>query len=353
MDAKAGYWSIHLDGTSQEIITFRTPFGRYCYKRLPFGLCMPQDLFQQAMDRILARTPGCVAIADDVVVYGRDDAEHDMDMMRLMQVAKEEGIVFNSKKCAIKTSEMVFFGSLYGKDGIRPDPSKIEDISKMPTPQDKEDLQRFIGLVNYLTAYIPHFADNVSPLRELPKKGVPFAWHEDHQRTYDNLKRCIGSESCMSYGTTHRRKRYLRLTPYRNGWVHAFYRKINISRLHRRHSHRHSQHNYYSNIERETLAIVNGVTKFHTYILGKPFVIITDHKPLLMIHSKPLKSAPPRLQRLLIKIQGYDFQLVYRPSNHMIIADVLSRLPNPEKNAEIPLDVTVDAIVLDVDSINE
>ena len=71
-----------------------------------------------------------------------------------------------------------------------------------------------------------------------------------------------------------------------------------------------------------------------------------------MIHSKPLKSATPRLQRLLLKIQGYDFQLVYRPGNQMIIADVLSILPNPEKNAGIPLDVTVDDIVLDVDDEN-
>ena len=74
-----------------------------------------------------------------------------------MQVSKEEGIVFNSKKCAIKTNDIVFFGSVYGKDGIKPDPIKIEDIRKMPTPQDREDLQRFIGLMNYLAAYIPHF----------------------------------------------------------------------------------------------------------------------------------------------------------------------------------------------------
>ena len=101
------------------------------------------------MDRIL---PGCVGIADDVVVYGRDNTEHDKNLLRLMQVAKEEGLVFNSKKCVIKTSEIVFFGSVYGKDGIKPDPSKIEDIRKMPTPQDREDLQRFIGLMNYLAA---------------------------------------------------------------------------------------------------------------------------------------------------------------------------------------------------------
>ena len=143
MDAKTGYWSIHLDEASQEITTFRTPFGRYCYRWPPFGLCVSQDLFHQAMDRIPARAPGCVGIADDVVENGRDNAEHDKNLLRLMQVAKEEGLVFNSKKCAIKTSEIVFFGSVYGKDGIKPDLSKIEYIRKMPTPQDREDLQRF------------------------------------------------------------------------------------------------------------------------------------------------------------------------------------------------------------------
>ena len=138
MDAKAGYWSIHLDEASQEITTFRTPFGRYCYRRLPFGLCVSQDLFQQAMDRIRARAPGCVGIADDVVVYGRDNTEHDNNLLRLMQVAKEEGLVFNSKKCVIKTSEIVFFGSVYGKDGIKPDPSKIEDTQDAyPTRQGR------------------------------------------------------------------------------------------------------------------------------------------------------------------------------------------------------------------------
>ena len=131
MDAKAGYWSIHLDEASQ-ITTFRIPFGRYCYRRLPFCLCVSQDLFQQ--DRILARAPGCVGIADDVVVYGRDNAEHDNNLLRLMRVDKEEGLVFNSKKCAIKTSDIVFFGYVYGKDGIKPDPSKIEDIRNTPTP---------------------------------------------------------------------------------------------------------------------------------------------------------------------------------------------------------------------------
>ena len=100
---------------------------------------------------------------------------------------------------SVDRSSRAFFWPVHGRDGIRPDPSKIEDIHKMPTPQDKEDLQRFIGLLNYLAEYIPHFAENGSTLRELLKKDVPFVWHEDYQRTCDDLKICIGSESCLSY----------------------------------------------------------------------------------------------------------------------------------------------------------
>ena len=216
----------------------------------------------------------------------------------------------------------------------------------MPTPQDKEDLQRFIGLMNYLAAYVPHFADKVSPFRELLKKDFPFVWHEDHQRTYDDLKRCIGSQSCLSY--YHPQKETVLEVDASQKGFGACLLQDNKPVAFASKTLTPTQ-SAYSNIERETLAIVNGVTKFHTYLFGKPFIIITDHKPLLMVHSNQLKSAPPRLQRLLIKIQRYDFQLVYRPGNQMIVAHVLSRLPNPEKNAEIPLDVTVDDIVLDVD----
>ena len=92
------------------------------------------------MDRILDMTPECLGIADDVVVHGRNAAEQDDNLWRLTQVDREEGLVFNSKKCVIKTDNMVFFGSVYGHDGIRPDPDKIEDIHMMPTPHRFDEL---------------------------------------------------------------------------------------------------------------------------------------------------------------------------------------------------------------------
>jgi hypothetical protein len=108
--------------------------------------------------------------------------------MHLMETSRKEGLVFNSSKCQIKMGRVSFFGSVYSTDGITPDPEKVESLKNMPTPQDKDELQRFIGLMTYLSSHIPNFAHKVAPLRDLLKKDVPFCWEEDHQKTFTDLK---------------------------------------------------------------------------------------------------------------------------------------------------------------------
>ena len=180
-DDKAGYWSISLEEASQELTTFRTPFSRYCFLKLPFGLSVSQDIFQSEMDKIIAQVPGCLCIADDIVVFGETTAEHDKNLHKLMEVATQEGLVFNSAKCTIRKSSISFFGALYTSEGIKPDPRKVEDIRAMPTPQNKDDIHKFMGLINYLGSYIPHLAAKTKPLQDFLKKDVPFQWDEDHQ----------------------------------------------------------------------------------------------------------------------------------------------------------------------------
>ena len=111
LDAKNGYWSVKLDEESQLLTTFNSPFGRYCFMRMPFGLVMSQDVFQQKMDQIFKRCPGTVGIADDVAVFGRTEAEHDANLHNLMKVATESGLMFNSQKCSIKQNKINFFWS--------------------------------------------------------------------------------------------------------------------------------------------------------------------------------------------------------------------------------------------------
>ncbi|XP_072170543.1 uncharacterized protein [Diadema setosum] len=132
LDAKAGYWSIKPDQESQKLTTFQTPFGRYAFCRLPFGLNVSQDIFQLEIDRILEGCTGTVCIADDIVVYGMTAEEHDRNLLKLMQTAKERGLTFNSSKCHIKQRSITFFGNVYTCEGIKPDPQKVADLQAVP-----------------------------------------------------------------------------------------------------------------------------------------------------------------------------------------------------------------------------
>ena len=344
LDAKAGYWSIKLSEKSQELTTFRTPFGRFCFQRLPFGLSISQDLFQQRMDNIIEQCDGVVGISDDIVVYGETEEQHDTRLIHFFQIARKEGLSLNSTKCTIKVNNISFFGRLYTDKGVLPDPTKVEDIVNMPTPENKQDLQRFLGMVTFLSSHIPNFSDKSAPLRELLKETVPFEFSEDHQNIFTGIKQQVASNTNLQYYDPNTDvnlevdaslKGLGAALVQQNGPV-AFASKTLTT----------TQSNY-SNIERECLAIVHGIQRFHHYLYGKRFTVVTDHKPLEMIFTKPIHAAPPRLQRMLLKIQGYDFDVVYRPGSQMILADTLSRLPNQSKQEDIELDCRVDSILID------
>ncbi|XP_037077171.1 uncharacterized protein K02A2.6-like [Pollicipes pollicipes] len=113
LDAKNGYWSVTFDEQSSFLTTFNTPFGRHRYLRMPFGLVMSQDVFQRKMDQILEECPGTMGIADDVAVFGKNEADHDASLHHLFTVAKKHGLTFNSRKCAIKQQSIKFYGITY------------------------------------------------------------------------------------------------------------------------------------------------------------------------------------------------------------------------------------------------
>ena len=136
LDARHGYWSVKLDDESSILNTFNSPFGRYCFKRLPFSLNLSQDVFQERMDNILEMSPGTISIADDVGVFGRDAAEHDANLHHLMKTVQRHGLVFNDAKCEIKRTTIRFFGLVFDADGVHPDPEWIEDIRRMKKPEN-------------------------------------------------------------------------------------------------------------------------------------------------------------------------------------------------------------------------
>jgi len=137
LDARHGYCSIELDEESSYLTTFNSPFGRFRFTRLAFGLCVNQDVFQQKMDFILKKFPGAVGIADDIAVHGPTEKERDENLHNLILVARQHGLVLD--KCHIKETKITFFGLFIDAEGVHPDPEKVKAIRAMREPQDTQE----------------------------------------------------------------------------------------------------------------------------------------------------------------------------------------------------------------------
>ena len=148
---------------------------------------------------ILESCPGTLGIADDVAVFGRSEAEHDANLHNLMRVSREHGLVFNSKKCAITTPQISFFGTIYDEKGVHPDLKKVEDIKMLPTPESATQLQEFLGIITYMGSFVPNLSQNTAILRELLKKNAEFQWTEMHQKAFELVKASICKETTLAY----------------------------------------------------------------------------------------------------------------------------------------------------------
>ena len=328
LDARHGYWSVSLDDESSLKTTFNSPFGRFCFTRLPFGLNLSQDVFQERMDNILEHCTGTMSIADDVGVFGKDEAEHDANLHNLMKTARRHGLVFNIDKCEIKRQSLKLFGLVFDAEGAHPDPKRIRDIEQMRRPVNSTELQEFLGIATYMSPFLPKLSQQTAPLRDLLKKEAEFEWTPSHDAVFEDRKASICRHVTLSYFRPEvdsvvqvdASSRGLGAVLLQNGKPIAFASKT-LSDCEQR----------YANIERDMLAVVFGCERFHTYLFGKRFLVQSDQKPLEMIHRKNLAAAPQRLQRMLLRLQPYDFELRYKPGKEMALADTMSRQPCRDK----------------------
>ena len=141
------------------------------------------------MDDIVAQCPGVLAIHNDVFIYGKDDRDHDANIINLVQcIAQKKGLIFNSSKCSIKQDSVTFFGGMFSANGYSPDPEKIQSITEMTPPQTKQELQSFLGAVNYLQTFVPHLNHHTELLCALLKKENSFAWDENSNTSFQKIK---------------------------------------------------------------------------------------------------------------------------------------------------------------------
>ena len=190
----------------------------------------------------------------------------------------------------------------------------------MQPPGDRKELQRFMGMVNYLGKFIPNLSENTQPLH----KEVAWHWSQTHQNTLEALKSNLTEESVLKY---YEVAKPVTISGDASSYgLGACLMQDGCPVSYASRSLTRTEQNY-AQIEKELLAIVFACSKYHQHIYAKPVTVETDHKPLEYIFRKPLTAKPPRLQRMLLTLQKYDLDVVYKPGKSLFIADILGRAP--------------------------
>ena len=322
-----------------------TPWGRYRWTRLPFGVSSAPEEFQRRLYDILCGMEGVVNIADDIIVVGRGKSladahvDHDNTVFELLKRLSQHNLKLNPDKIKFKTYTAPFMGHILSPEGLKPTIEITNAVLNMPQPQDKAATRRFLGTITYLSKFCPNLSEVVRPLCDLTHADQEFLWADQHTEAFTKAKELVSKAPCLRYFDVNAPV-VLQVDASEYGlgvailqpvnhpnkspdvhWQPVAYSSSSLSPTEQR----------YAQIEKETLAIVHAFQKFDQLLFGKSGITVhSDHKPLETIFKRPLASAPRRLQSMMLTLQRYSFQVEYRKGSSLLIADTLSRAPLPE-----------------------
>ena len=331
LDLAEAYLQIELAPESRELVTINTHRGLFQFTRLPFGVKVAPAVFQQLIDTILSGIPGAAAYLDDIVIVGADQEELRERIFEVLQRISDAGLRLRPEKCEFFSKSIKYLGFIFDAAGRHPDPENIKAIRQMPAPKDIAELRSFLGLISYYSAFLPSLHNMRAPLNHLLKNNIEWNWSNNCQAAFDKLKTMLSSDLLL----THYNPQLpivvaADASAYGVGAVllHIFPDGSEKAVMHASRTLTSAEKNY-GQIEKEALALIFAVKRFHKLIYGRHFVLLTDHKPLLSVFGSkkglPVHSAN-RLQRWGTILLGYDFEIQYRRTSDFGQADALSRL---------------------------
>lgn len=199
LDCNQAFYQIKLNEKSRLLTTFNTPVGRYCFKRMPYGIKTAPEIFQKKAREIFGNIPNVEVYIDDIIIWSKDLKQHEIILKEVMKVARENNIKFNLKKCIIAKNKVKFLGHEFTEQGIKMDDTKIEAIKKIEIPTSKKELETFLAMISYVSKFIPSLTNLTAILRELVKKNSEFIWKDIHTDAFMELKAKLIKSPILQY----------------------------------------------------------------------------------------------------------------------------------------------------------
>ena len=343
IDLTSGYWQIPIRREDQRKTAFRTRYGHYEWKVMPFGLCNAPATFQRMMNEIFRDfLDVCVVIyLDDILVFSESEAQHQVHLRQVLERLREHRLVAKPKKCVFGQHRVEFLGYVIEDGKLSMLESKVQAIQDWPVPFTCiKDIRSFLGSASYYRRFIPNFASIAAPLSDALRKDQDFQWTPEMDKAVQKLKLAMTTAPVLMIADPN--KKFVVKTDASNAAVGAVLEQQDTNgHLHPvayMSSKLRPEQRHYEVRDLELLAIVQALKTWRSYLYGQKVEVHTDHMALESILKRDMDPAlKSRTLRAMEYLQAFDLDIRRIPGDKNVVADALSRLMT-EANAVSTVD---------------
>ena len=330
LDINSAFWSIPMREKDRFKTAFITQKGHWQWKVLPFGFKNSPAIFQRILSNILRKhklSNFCVNYIDDILIFSKNLEEHLLHIKLVMEALKLNGFKLNFKKCSFATHSVKYLGHVIENGKICPINDNLIAIKNFRRPTTRKMVRQILGKINFYHKFIDHCNQRLAPLHHLLKKNEKFVWTDRCEAAFDAIKDYLCSSPILAI-YDREKETVLEVDASRSGLgavlkqiqcdgvlhpVGYFSKKLTPSQTKK------------EIMYLECLAIKEAILYWQHYLIGRSFVVISDHKPLINLKTK--SRTDEALGDLMLYLSQYDFKIIYREGKSNIEADALSRNP--------------------------
>ena len=339
LDLSQAYLQVPPDKESRKLVVVNTHKGLYRYTRLPYGVSSAPGIFQRLMETVLQGIPNVIVYIDDILITGATEDEHLKTLSLVLERLERAGFRARKAKCSFMQPSVTYLGHRIDQHGLHPLKEKVQAVQDAPSPSSVTQLRAYLGLLTYYSKFLPNMASVLAPLYKLLRKDTPWKWTEAEEKAFCASKDLLTSSALLVHFDPELDLVLMcDASSYGVGAVLAHRMPDGSERPigYASRSLSASQRNY-SQLEKEALALVFGVQRFHSYLCGHRFELVTDHQPLLALlhqHRPTSVQASARIRRWSLLLSAYKYSITFRNTHAHANADALSRLPLPLVQSE-------------------